>query len=209
MSKNDNIENTNDTFDISQMFETLQKRISQLEQELQESKAQNEFTTLTPIKTLDDEVTIVNNQFSTIRGEFPTWKLSLSEFGQKYTISRRQFQELVNNKRGWFRKQYIVLDAKHLDLAEENGVDAIDLTSKKFIHSKDIKRFETMTDREIEEYYNDLSEPMKKTFATYFFNKCCEKDSNFFVLSKMNTVNRLIGGRLFDNLISVCANQQK
>ena len=96
-----------------------------------------------------------------------------------------------------------------LDLAKENDIAVMDYASKQFIQPQDVDKFGTMNEQEIKDYYDSLSEPMKKSFVTYFFNKCCEKDPQFYTLSKMNTVNVLIGGRLFDNLISVCSNQQK
>ena len=65
-----------------------------------------------------------------------------------------------------------------------------------------------VANEEIKAYYDKLSDPMKKSFVNYFFNKCCTKDPKFYTVAKMNTINMLIGGTLFDNLISVCINEQ-
>lgn len=195
--------------EMMEMFKALNDELASLRKDLDQAKAERDIAISHRPSTLDDEITIICAMIGgSVRGEFPTWKLSLTRYGQKYTITRRQFQELVNTKRAWFRKQYIVLDPKHLDLAIENDISIMDTNSKAFINPKDIATFGDMSDVEIKAYYEKLSDPMKKSFANYFFNKCCEKDPKFYTVAKMNTVNMLIGGTLFDNLISVCMNEQ-
>ena len=206
---NKKVENNFDPTVIMEMFKTMSDEIAKLKQDLDNTKAERDIAISRKATTLDDEITIICAMIGgSVRGEFPTWKLSLTRYGQKYTLTRRQFQELVNTKRAWFRKQYIVLDPKHIDLAIENDISVMDLSSNEFINPKDIATFGDMSDAEIKTYYEKLSAPMKKSFANYFFNKCCEKDPKFYTVAKMNTVNMLIGGTLFDNLISVCMNEQ-
>lgn len=204
---------TNNDFDPAAMLELMQQmreEITNLKTDLENTKAERDIAVSTKPTSLDDEITIVCAMIGgSVRGEFPTWKLSLTRYGQKYVLTRRQFQELVNTKRAWFRKQYIVLDPKHIDLAIENDVSVMDVESHNFINPKDIATFGDMSDVEIKAYYDKLSDPMKKSFVNYFFNKCCEKDPKFYTVAKMNTLNMLIGGTLFDNLISVCINDQK
>ena len=203
------VENNFDPAAIMEMFKSMSEEIANLKKDLDQTKAERDIAMSRKSSTLDDEITIICAMIGgSVRGEFPTWKLSLTRYGQKYTLTRRQFQELVNTKRAWFRKQYIVLDPKHIDLAEENDISVMDLSSNEFINPKDIATFGDMSDAEIKTYYEKLSAPMKKSFANYFFNKCCEKDPKFYTVAKMNTVNMLIGGTLFDNLISVCMNEQ-
>ena len=203
------VENNFDPAAIMEMFKSMSEEIANLKKDLYQTKAERDIAMSRKSSTLDDEITIICAMIGgSVRGEFPTWKLSLTRYGQKYTLTRRQFQELVNTKRAWFRKQYIVLDPKHIDLAEENDISVMDLSSNEFINPKDIATFGDMSDAEIKTYYEKLSAPMKKSFANYFFNKCCEKDPKFYTVAKMNTVNMLIGGTLFDNLISVCMNEQ-
>ena len=203
------VENNFDPAAMMEMFKVMNDEIAKLRADLDHTRAERDIAMSRPQTTLDDEITIVCAMIGgSVRGEFPTWKLSLTRYGQKYTLTRRQFQELVNTKRSWFRKQYIVLDPKHIDLAIENDIPVMDTTSNAFINPKDIATFGDMSDIEIKEYYTKLSDPMKKSFANYFFNKCCEKDPKFYTVAKMNTVNMLIGGTLFDNLISVCMNEQ-
>ena len=203
------LENNFDLAAMMEMFKSMSDEIANLRKDLDQTKVERDIAMSHKASTLDDEITIICAMIGgSVRGEFPTWKLSLTRYGQKYTLTRRQFQELVNTKRSWFRKQYIVLDPKHIDLAEENDISVMDLSSNAFINPKDIATFGDMSDAEIKTYYEKLSAPMKKSFANYFFNKCCEKDPKFYTVAKMNTVNMLIGGTLFDNLISVCMNEQ-
>lgn len=205
----DNENNNLNPKEIMAMFQSMREEMTNLRKDLDQAKAERDIALSHKTSTLDDEITIICAMIGgSIRGEFPTWKLSLTRYGQKYTLTRRQFQELVNTKRAWFRKQYIVLDPKHIDLAIENDIPVMDISSNVFINPKDIAKFGDMSDAEIKAYYDKLSDPMKKSFVNYFFNKCCEKDPKFYTVAKMNTVNMLIGGTLFDNLISVCMNEQ-
>ena len=203
-------ENNNvDLQEILQLMKSMGDEIASLKKDLDQTKAERDIAMSRNTSTLDDEITIICAMIGgSVRGKFPTWELSLTRYGQKYTLTRRQFQELVNTRRAWFRKQYIVLDPKHIDLAVENDISVMDINSRAFINPKDISTFGDMSDVEIKAYYDRLSEPMKKSFVNYFFNKCCEKDPKFYTVAKMNTVNMLIGGTLFDNLISVCMNEQ-
>ena len=195
--------------EMMEMFKAMSEEIANLRKDLDQTKAERDIAMSRQTSTLDDEITIICAMIGgSVRGKFPTWELSLTRYGQKYTLTRRQFQELVNTRRAWFRKQYIVLDPKHIDLAIENDISVMDTTSNAFINPKDIAMFGDMSDVEIKAYYDKLSDPMKKSFVNYFFNRCCEKDPKFYTVAKMNTVNMLIGGTLFDNLISVCINEQ-
>ena len=195
--------------EMMEMFKAMSEEIANLRKDLDQTKAERDIAMSRKTSTLDDEITIICAMIGgSVRGKFPTWELSLTRYGQKYTLTRRQFQELVNTRRAWFRKQYIVLDPKHIDLAIENDISVMDTTSNAFINPKDIAMFGDMSDVEIKAYYDKLSDPMKKSFVNYFFNRCCEKDPKFYTVAKMNTVNMLIGGTLFDNLISVCINEQ-
>ena len=206
---NKKVENNFDPAAMMEMFQAMHDEIANLKKDLDQTRAERDMATAYKPSSLDDEITIICAMMGgSVRGEFPTWKLSLTRYGQKYTLTRRQFQELVNTKRAWFRKQYIVLDPKHIDLAIENDISIMDLSSRDFINPKDIATFGDMSDADIKTYYEKLSDPMKKAFANYFFNRCCEKDPKFYTVAKMNTVNMLIGGTLFDNLISVCMNEQ-
>ena len=198
-----------DIQDMMDMFKSMSEEVAQLKRDLEQTKAERDIAMSRKSSTLDDEITIICAMIGgSVRGKFPTWELSLTRYGQKYTLTRRQFQELVNTRRAWFRKQYIVLDPKLFDLAIENDISVMDLSSNAFINPKDIATFGDMSDMEIKAYYEKLSDPMKKSFVNYFFNKCCDKDPKFYTVAKMNTVNMLIGGTLFDNLISVCINEQ-
>jgi hypothetical protein len=202
-------ENNVNLDDILQLVQSMKQEMASLKEDLDKTRAERDIARAQKTPTLDDEITIICAMIGgSVRGKFPTWELSLTRYGQKYTLTRRQFQELVNTRRAWFRKQYIVLDPKHIDLAIENDISVMDINSNKFINPKDIATFGDMSDVEIKNYYDKLSDPMKKSFVNYFFNKCCEKDPKFYTVAKMNTLNMLIGGTLFDNLISVCLNEQ-
>ena len=99
-----------------------QKRIKKLEDQIAQLTSMllaQQQSYVTPVQlatgSLDQEVTIIFNMLSgSVRAIFPTWKLYLSEFGEKTVITKSQLQELVNNHRSWFKKEYILLDSKHM-----------------------------------------------------------------------------------------------
>ena len=170
--------NENTDLRIQALEDQIQRLMGIIESQQSEmlmSKRNNAVKT----STLDEEVTIIFNMFGSLRVNFATWSLVLKQFGQRVIITKKQLQELVNNKRGYFDKQFILLDAKHIDLAEDLQVSVFDSSSKKFIQPQDIAKIATMSVYETEEYYNNLSVPMKTTFINYCFNKCCEGDRNF------------------------------
>ena len=109
---------------LTQMLAMQQSVMSQMSQPLQ------------PIRTgsgLDEEVTIIFNMVAgSVRAIFPSWKLSLNEFGEKTVITKAQLQELVNNHRSWFKKEYILLDGKHLDLAQSMRIPVYNPESKEY-----------------------------------------------------------------------------
>lgn len=205
VEENDVVENnTTPGVDVTDLL----KIIDSLKKELDDVKKQNMVPQVivqeTRIPTRDDEITIVNTQFGDISYKFSTWSFRMSKYGQKHTISRRQFQELYNNKQHWFERNKLALDSKHMEYAEEIGCPIFDPSKKGVINPKDFPRFAEMTESEIEKYYGELSKDMQKSFASYFMSKCYEKDPDFYTVGKMNVMNRLTGGRLFDNLILAC-----
>lgn len=188
--------------------EDLLKLISDLKKELEDVKNQKTPTNIVvqePISNrYSDEVTIVNTQFGDIGYTFSTWSFKMSKYGQIHTISRHQFQELYNLKISWFEKGYLALDSKHMKYAEEIGCPVFNPDKQGVINPKDFSKFSNMNEMEIEKYYNGLSKGMKKSFASYFMSKCYDMDPDFYDVGKMNTMNHLTKGRLFDNLILAC-----
>ena len=192
-----------------------QKRIKNLEDQIAQLTSMllaQQQSYVTPVQlatgSLDQEVTIIFNMLSgSVRAIFPTWKLYLSEFGEKTVITKSQLQELVNNHRSWFKKEYILLDSKHMDLGENLRIPVYNPDSKKFIKPEDIEKFATMDIYSLEDYYKGLSDVMKNSLENYLFNKCCSKDRNFYNVEKMNTFNRMTKSHLFDNLIMTCTSE--
>lgn len=196
---NDNIKgfNENEKEAMQQEINALRDQVSSLLQLFNNQSAKTSTS-------LDEEVTIIFNMCGALRVSFPSWSLKLTEFGERVVITKAQLQELVNNKRGYFKKQYILLDSKHVKLAELLRVSVYDSSSGKFIHPEDIDKFATMSTHEIEAYYESLSDPMKQTFVNYFYDKCCACAPGFYTAEVMNTLNRLTKSRIFDNLIASC-----
>ena len=94
------VKNDDKNFDMNammEMFNSMRDEIASLKKDLDQTKAERDIAMSHKTSTLDDEITIICAMIGgSVRGEFPTWKLSLTRYGQKYTLTRRQFQELVN-----------------------------------------------------------------------------------------------------------------
>ena len=183
----------------------LQEEINNLREQVGSLVQLLQMQQTTSTSSLEEEVVIICNMHGSIRVTFPTWNLQLTEFGEKMTITKAQLQELVNTKRSYFKKQYILVDAKYLKIAESLRIPVYDSHSKKFIKPEDLESFATMSTFEIEQYYNNLSKKKKKTFVNYFYDKCCAGEPGFYTVDTMNTLNRLTKSRIFDNLITSCA----
>ena len=102
----------NSKYTVDEVLEAMMRKLNMLEDKLQDAEkrasdaeAKAAATSNKKANTsmsLDDEVTIIFNMLGgTLRAEFPTWKLVLTDFGQRYVITRRQFQELLNTKRSF------------------------------------------------------------------------------------------------------------
>lgn len=188
------------------------KKIADLEDTISQLRAMigqmSNITVLQPMQAVqDDGVTIIFNTHGKLRTNFPTWTLSMSKFGQRVTITRNQFQELANNHRKYFDRQYILLDAKHMDLARNLGLTVYDASSNKFIKPEDIENLGKLSVRELEAYYDNLSEPMQRTLVGYVMNRCNERDPEFYNVEKMKLMNNLTHGNLFDYLIKLCVSE--
>lgn len=185
--------------------ELLQEEVNTLKQQVQNLLQLLQVQTQPSHQSsLDEEITIIFNMHGTMRVNFPTWKLKLTEFGEKVIITKAQLQELVNNKRSYFKKEYILLDSQHIKLAEALKIPVYDSNSQKFIKPEDIDKLKTMSVSQLEQYYMQLSNPMKKTLINYCYDKCCSEDTDFYNVDKMNLFNRLSNSRIFDNLIASC-----
>ena len=185
---------------LTQMLTMQQSVMSQMSQPLQ--------PVIHTSSGLDEEVAIIFNMVAgSVRAIFPSWKLSLNEFGEKTVITKAQLQELVNNHRSWFKKEYILLDGKHLDLAQSMRIPVYNPESKEYVKPEDLDRLSTMDAYDIESYYKNLSDNMQKSLTNYLFNKCCQKDRNFYDVNKMNIFNHMTKSRLFDNLIMTCSSE--
>ena len=173
------------------LFAENATKIAELEDTISQLKSligqMSMFTPLQPVHsaTTDDSVTIICNTHGRLRTNFPTWTLSMSKFGQRVSITRNQFQELANNHRKYFDRQYILLDSKHIDLARDLGLTVYDSASNKFIKPEDLEKLGKMSVRELESYYDELSEPMQRTLVGYIMNRCNERDPDFYDVEKM------------------------
>lgn len=192
--------------DNAEKIKGLEDTIEKLQLMLGQMAALNNLSNMT--KPSNDEVTIIFNTHGKLRTVFPTWTLSMSTFGQRLTLTKQQFQELANNHRKYFDRQYILLDSKHMDLAQNLHVPIYDATSKKFIKPEDLDKIGKLSVRELEEYYDNLSEPMQRTFIGYFMSRCNEKDPDFYNVDKMSLMNSLTKGNLFDYLIKLCVSER-
>lgn len=159
------------------------------------------------IETINDEVVLVCNLIGTLKAKFPTWTLSMSRFGQRVSITKHQFQELVNNHRKYFDKEYILVDPKYMNIAAELDVPVYNPDSKDVIHPADLKKIGKMSGAQLEEYYLNLSQPMQRMFINYFMGKCYEYDPDYFTVEKMGLLNTLTKSNLFEYLIKLCSSK--
>lgn len=71
-----------DLQEVMNMFKSMNDEIANLRKDLDQTKAERDIALSHRQSTLDDEITIICAMIGgSIRGKFPTWELSLTQYG--------------------------------------------------------------------------------------------------------------------------------
>lgn len=225
---------TSSPIDINELFsiiKNLQDEISSLKEEkkqIVETKAENiqeqkvsdskyvpskteQLLEILASKKSDKEITIVHNRemmpgLSTHISLTGT-TIDFHTLGEERTLSWQQFEECVSKYKKWFDKQIILLGAEHEDLCSKYNIPCVKRKGGKTITREDLKNIGTYNIKELETFYNSLTNEDKSFVCSYWLGKCYEKDSDFYDRYKIEALNRLAGNEVFDNILTVMNNE--
>ena len=160
-------------------------------------------------KKSDKEVVIVHNR-EMIGGLSTAIKLTgltinFHKLGEERVLSWQQFEECVSKYRKFFDKEIILLGSDYEELSQRYSVPCAKRANNKIITREDLVNLAYMDTRQIEDYYNSLTEEDKAFICSYWLGKCYERDEKFYDRYKVETLNRLSNG-VFDNVLAVMNN---
>lgn len=160
-------------------------------------------------KKSDKEVVIVHNR-EMIGGLSTAIKLTgltinFHKLGEERVLSWQQFEECVSKYRKFFDKEIILLGSDYEELSQRYSVPCAKRANNKIITREDLVNLAYMDTRQIEDYYNSLTEEDKAFICSYWLGKCYERDEKFYDRYKVETLNRLSKG-VFDNVLAVMNN---
>lgn len=160
-------------------------------------------------KKSDKEVVIVHNR-EMIGGLSTAIKLTgltinFHKLGEERVLSWQQFEECVSKYRKFFDKEIILLGPDYAELSQRYSVPCAKRANNKIITREDLINLAYMDTRQIEDYYNSLTEEDKAFICSYWLGKCYERDEKFYDRYKVETLNRLSKG-VFDNVLAVMNN---
>ena len=160
-------------------------------------------------KKSDKEVVIVHNR-EMIGGLSTAIKLTgltinFHKLGEERVLSWQQFEECVSKYRKFFDKEIILLGSDYEELSQRYSVPCAKRANNRIITREDLVNLAYMDTRQIEDYYNSLTEEDKAFICSYWLGKCYERDEKFYDRYKVETLNRLSKG-VFDNVLAVMNN---
>ena len=235
--ENSNVIDTNELLlktlsDLQNTVNLLQNKIGEIENQnsqlVEENKIlkekANDLTTQSPNTTnrlleyltnkkSDREVTIVHNR--ELIGGLSTHIvltgliIDFKTLGEKRVLSWQQFEECVSKYRKWFQKEIILLDSDNLELAEAYNIPCVKRKDGIVLTRNDLAKLGKMSANELETFYSSLTEEDKAFLCSYWLGKCYEKDTDFYNRYKIELLNRLSDGNIFDNVLAVMNNDFK
>lgn len=226
---NNQTEETKEEVEItssSPSTDELLKIIQSLQSEISSMKAQNTgvANNVTPVlsatedntskllevlanKKSDREVTIIHNR--EMLGGLSTHlnlqgaSIDFHRLGEERVLGWQQFEECVSKYRKFFDEEIILLAPEHSDLVEKYDVPCANKKGNMAFNKQYFERLGSMDVRELEEFYNSLTENDQKFILSYWLGKAYEKDERFYDRYKMELLNRVSNSDVFDNMLTV------
>lgn len=144
----------------------------------------------------DREVVLVHNREMmgglTTHLVLPNLTIDFSKMGEERILTWQQFEQCVSRYRSFFERGILLLGEDEKDLAERYSVPCVE-NSKTGISRKQLDRLGDMSVRELEDFFNSLSENDKDFLCSYWMGKCYTREPKFYDRSKIEALNRLAG----------------
>lgn len=189
-------------------IEEAESKVSQIPEPMEIITAESTTNRLLDIianRKSEKEIVLIHNREIVGGGSTAIRLTGLSidfhTFGEQRLLSWQQFEECVSKYRRWFDKQIIVLGSESADVAERYNVPCLNREGKHPITKEDLRVLYKKADRDLEDYYSELTDEDKDFICSYWLGKCYEGDKNYINRNKIEILNRLNDKRPFTNYL--------
>lgn len=180
----------------------LAARLLELEAKLaeQEQGQSQQAPAQTPIQGIPNvtftvpstDVNVVYCSDSLGYAKISNMELHFNKYGEEFTLSRSQFDELVGKYRSWFDSGILAVSYKNVDVAAAKGLRT---DRDNILDASILNKIGTMSAQEIESLWDELDLPaQKESIVSYYKHKFIEGDPNFVNREKVDLLNRLTKG---------------
>ena len=138
------------------------------------------------------DVTVVYTSHSLGHLEGKLFSLDASIYGEEFTLSRGQFDELVGKYRHWFNDGILAVSYKNVDVAAAKGLP----TDKDAgLTPKELNSLGTMSTEQIEKLWAKANkESLRMSIVTFYKEKYLEGASGYRDRARIDCLNRLTDG---------------
>ena len=153
----------------------------------------------------DVEVIYTSHSMGHLEGKL--FSLDASVYGESFTLSRGQFDELVGKYRAWFEDGRLAVSYKNIEVAASKGlpVDRDNGLTVKELHS-----LGSMSVEQIEKLWNKVKlESLHMSIVTYFKEKFLAGEPGYRDRARIDCLNRLTDGGFDSEATSVTGRQVK
>jgi len=119
--------------------------------------------------------------------------LNCTRYGEKFRITRTDFDAIVGKYRNWFDRGILAISADNIDVAAAKGIK----TDKEYsVTAEKLSKMGKMTTKALEDLWEStISDSEKLSIVTYFKRKFIENDDEGFRdREKIDLMNRLTNG---------------
>ena len=188
-----------DTQPAAQTNEELLKKIEALQKELAEAKAAVQpkaeaKAVAQPIyvnaPTTDVEVVYTSHSMGHMEGKL--FSIDATVFGERFSLERNQFDELVGKYRHWFKDGRLAVSYKNVDIA---ALKDLPTEADIGLRVEDLRNLGNMSVEEIEALWNGIKvESLQMSLVNYYKEKYSENAPGFRDRARIDCLNRLTDG---------------
>ena len=120
------------------------------------------------------------------------FSLDANVYGEEFTLSRQQFDELVGKYRHWFEMGILAVSYRNVDVAASKGLS----TDKDIgVTVEELRRLGSMNTEEIEKLWAKAkSDQVRMSIVTYYKDRYLENAPGFRDRTRIDCLNRLTNG---------------
>ena len=125
----------------------------------------------------------------------------LRRLGDIININRSQAEELVGKYLSFFENGVLAIDISCMEFAEEYSLPIYDKQTKELYNAKKLESAGTMSNKELQEFFESLSFTAQNQFLSFWLTKCYVKDPKFYNREKLSFLNKISDSDVFSAII--------